>query len=264
VHFHGCFEWGDFLTAAADNFASARQALGLGLDSRGCLMLTESAGVHAYRELVNSPAITRDLGWHGGGGGGDGRSIVLSGDDGETLMIVPGRQIVTAERLEVLALGCDDEVPDRQPIRDVLRSLADRAAVPAIPGGLGKWGGPRGRLVRDLIEATPETSFCLGDNGGRARWLPGPALFRRAAARRIPVLGGSDPLPLPSQVTRPGSYGFVLDDWRDTDEPATAILTRLRGLTSSPVVFGERVSMPQMVRAQAGIRGWYAPARRRR
>lgn len=249
VHFHSCFNWDVFIRSAAAHFNAARGTLGLNPQSPGCLLMTESAGSTAYRSLLCGT--TAPDGWTVVGG--DQHSLALAGPRGDTILIVPGRQIVSAENLEVLCAGPAD-IPDGQPVHQVLSSIARLGGVPVIPWGLGKWWGSRGVLIRDLIDTWHDLPFCLGDNGGRARAFPRPSLFQTAEADGIPVLAGSDPLPLPSQVVRAGSYGFVLDDWTDTPRPAAAINDRLRQLTSSPPTFGSLCSTHAMVQAQLGIR----------
>ena len=181
-------------------------------------------------------------------------AVLLSRPPGETIIIVAGRQIVTAEKLEVLALGTTSAFPDGQPIRAVMQSVTNGGAVAVIPWGFGKWWGRRGQLVRGLIDATRDVPFCLGDNGGRAYGLPRPSLFHVADDHGIPVLPGSDPLPLPGHVSRPGSYGFVLNDWRESSQPSSAMKERLRALTHSPSTFGNLSSPSAMMRSQLGLR----------
>jgi hypothetical protein len=214
-------------------------------------MFTESAGANQYRALADRPALARSLGWqleHD-----DEGALLLSRSGDVNLVLIPGRQIVTAERLEVLALACSRDVPDGRPIRDVLREVVDLDAIAVIPWGFGKWIGPRGRIVRELIDRR-DTPFCLGDNGGRAMTLRRPALFDYAERRSMPVLAGSDPLPMPHQVDRPGSYGFILDRWSTTAHPTNAIKRGLRALTQSPPAFGELSSVTAMIRSQIGLR----------
>lgn len=50
-----------------------------------------------------------------------------------------GRQIVTAEKLEVLALGTDLDIDDGRPIREVLSLVTENGGLPVIPWGAGKW-----------------------------------------------------------------------------------------------------------------------------
>jgi hypothetical protein len=253
VHFHECFTWKVFLDAAAANLARARSATGRSRETRGCLLFTESAGASHFRALADRPALAGSAGWRAEKGD-DGCSLLLTSPGRSPLALVAGRQIVAAERLEVLALGCAREIPDGRPIRDVLRAVADENALAVVPWGFGKWMGRRGRIVRDLVERAGETPLCLGDNGGRMRLLPRPAIFGWAERRGILVLGGSDPLPLPDHATRAGSYGFVLEEWRDSPAPAAAVKARLRELRRSPPAFGSLSSASAALRAQAGLR----------
>jgi hypothetical protein len=183
-------------------------------------------------------------------------------DGSETVIIVAGRQIVTAERLEVLAVGCVDEFPDGKPIRDVMCAVADCGALPVVPWGFGKWLGARGRIVRSLVE-TPPVTFSLGDNGGRAALLPRPPLLGVAERRGIPVLLGSDPLPLAPEVTRAGSCGFVVADWATTARPAELLVRRLRSLRRTPAVFGDLNTLHGFVRSQLELRWRRLPVQRR-
>jgi hypothetical protein len=252
VHFHRCFTWKTFLDGASANFAAARRQLQVPGDSPGCLLFTETAGVDSHRALVSEPGLVGTIGWDLETRD-DNLSLVLR-RGGDIIMIVAGRQIVTAERLEVLAPGCADTVADGQPLRDVMRQVSASGAVPVIPWGFGKWSGRRGRLIHALLKRSDSPGFCLGDNGGRSRILGRPSLFDAAERRGLAVLGGSDPLPLATQVARAGSYGFVLPEWRDASRPAGAITERIRGLTRSPAAFGELISLASMLRSQVGIR----------
>jgi hypothetical protein len=251
VHFHDCFTWQAFLDAAVANFAAARRQLNLGDDSPGCLMFTESAGVNYYQALLNEPRLAS--GWHVDKGD-DGCSMALSRNGKDTIVIVAGRQIVTREHLEVLALGGRADIPDQQPIGDVLRAVVGSGAIAVIPWGFGKWLGRRGRLLRDLIESESSPPFGLGDNGGRPAMTRRPLLFEWAEHRGLLVLPGSDPLPMRNQIRRPASYGFVLDTWGATSRPAAAIKARIQSLRQSPPVFGKLSSVPRMILSQLEIR----------
>jgi hypothetical protein len=255
VHFHVCFTWDVFLEAAARNFAQVRRTLHVGSESAGCLMFTESAGANAFRSLVVQGRSKPARAWRAEATD-EAESVLLRHANGDTIIVVAGRQVVTAEKLEVLSLCTAAEFPDGQPIRSLLNSVARDGAVAVIPWGFGKWWGRRGRVIRALLELHRDIPFCLGDNGGRARRLPRPSLFDVAADHGIPVLGGSDPLPLPRHVTRAGSYGFVLEDWCETSRPASVIKERLRALTHSPTAFGRLSSAPEMMRSQLGLR-WH-------
>jgi hypothetical protein len=268
VHVHRCFAWESCLEAAAANFTRARLQLQLPADTPGCLLLAESAGGRAYHALRHATGAVQSRGWHVQATH-EARSIVvgrivpsehqsrassaLMGQN-DAMVVVAGRQIVTAERLEVLALAFDGNFPDGEPMHAVLRALTARGVLAVIPWGVGKWMGRRGRLVRDLIDQWADAPFCLGDNGGRAGAFGRPSLFGVAEGHGIPVLAGSDPLPLPGQVSRVGSYGFLLDAAWETSMPATGIVGAISALRVSPPVYGQLSSIQSMVRAQLDLR----------
>jgi hypothetical protein len=105
-----------------------------------------------------------------------------------------------------------------------------------------------------MVEEYADAPFCLGDNGCRPGALPRPGLFARAEEQRVPVLGGSDPLPVPAHVTRPGSYGFVLDAWHPEARPGQAIVRRIQKMQQSPPAFGTLSSFPGLLRSQIELR----------
>jgi hypothetical protein len=248
VHFHPGFTWEIFLTAAAGHFAAGRREVGLGEEGPGSLLFTESAGVHAFRDLRDGRGRIPG-GWELAPTGEDA-AVRVAGPAGQMLLLVAGRQIVTAEKLEVLALGWDGEFPDGQPIREVLARVVDAGAVPVVPWGFGKWWFRRGRLLRALIEGGVPYRFFLGDNGGRPRLSREPRLFDAARAHGTQVLPGSDPLPFPDQARRAGSYGFVLPVALSPDRPATAIREALVGLSEPPRTFGRRERLDRFIRNQ--------------
>ena len=252
MHVHDCFAWSPFIHAAVRNFARARRRLELPDSSPGCLVLVEPSGGRRFVSLWNDPGAVCVAGWRVERGA-DGRSLLFDCGGGATLLIVAGRQIVTAENLEVLAVACSREIRDSLPIRAALGAVADCGARAVVPWGFGKWLGRRGRIVRELIDALP-VPFSLGDNGGRAGSLPRPPLFRLAERRGVPVLTGSDPLPLPREERRAGSYGFVLHEWRMTSRPAESLAERIGSLRGSPPSFGELNTVPGLIRAQLGLR----------
>ena len=128
---------------------------------------------------------------------------------GEKLLVIAGRQIVTAERIEVLAIGCE-KIPDGLTLNATIASVRDTGAVPVLPWGVGKWIGKRGRLV---AKAAARDRVLLADNAGRPPGWPRPRLFEQHV-----ILRGTDPLPLSREQERIGKYGFVLegrfDSWR--------------------------------------------------
>ena len=166
------------------------------------------------------------------------------------IVLVAGRQIVSRERLEVLAIGTRATFADGRPLDEALAGVMAADAVAVVPWGVGKWQGARGRLIAHLLERDRDRRLFVGDNGGRLGLAPRPKLLARAERRRVPVLAGSDPLPSPAQLAKVGGYGFVAEVDLDAHAPFAALRGYLEGLQTSPRTFGRLESLPGFVRSQ--------------
>jgi hypothetical protein len=237
VHIHGCFPLAGFFDAAHANFErAARIQPGSRKTSHdgfiGVLMLTETARADCFKRL-SARADGEDSGL------GEWRlrqteetGSVTAERHGQCLYIIAGRQIVTAESLEVLALGCEDFVPAGEPVRWVIDRVRSAGAIAVIPWGFGKWWGGRGKVVSGLLKDHERLGFFLGDNGGRTAFLGRPAHFEDARRDGIAILPGTDPLPFPAECGRAGSFGLVMHQPIDPARPAAEIK---RLLTSTPL-----------------------------
>ena len=214
VHFHENYDEAAFLERHTEPYRGTAQS------SRHCCWQdARTAGVRkmAKRECRLAGYVTREP-----------SSLVLGG----RLLVIAGRQIVTAERIEVLAVGWRETIENGLALDATIAAIQDEGAVPVLPG---RWQvvGPRGRLVAN---AAARYNFLLGDNAGWPFGLPRSALFQQYA-----VLPGTDPLRLKTEQERVGTYGFVLEGHFDSDRPAAGIVKALQNLTQSPPVFGNRV-----------------------
>jgi hypothetical protein len=233
--------------------AGFTRAAGPSDDPVGYLLLAERHDDHHYHAFRDDDVRSADGRWTLAATA-EGCSIHAYHDGEKKLIIVAGRQIVTAERLEVLALGCDREFPDRRPVRDTLAAVRDSGAIPVLPWGFGKWWFGRGKTVVALIESEARHGLFLGDNGGRLQVGPRPKPFALAESMGVYTLPGSDPLPLPREARRAGGYGFRLDVAIDPDRPAQSIKDGLRDCSSQPPVFGRRATLSTFLRNQASLR----------
>ena len=225
VHIHGCFKLQVFLDSALANFMEEAGRCGHENDFTAFLLLTESKGENWFHRLkgglqdrengedkiVNNWTFhpTREI-----------YSLLARSLNGREIFMVAGRQILTRENLEVLALATTELFEDGNPLLEVIRAVRERGGIPVIPWGAGKWTGKRGEILKNLIEGAGDSSLFLGDNGGRPAILPRPRLFRLAEERGIRVLPGSDPLPFPSEVRRAGSFGLAIANMVNSEDPA--------------------------------------------
>ena len=250
VHLHPCFEVPAFLDAAAANLAAAAKRIGLARQPTGCLLLVESQGVDQFARLAEGSAATGA--WRVSPTA-EPVSLVARRQGASPIVLIAGRQIVSRERLEVLAVGSRAAVADGLPFEETVAAVMAAGAVAVVPWGVGKWIGARGRQVADLLDRDHERPLFVGDNGGRLGLAPRPKPFARAEGRHMPVLAGSDPLPWPAQISRVGSYGFVAEVDLDAPAPFAALRTYLERLATSPRTFGRLESLPGFVRSQVAM-----------
>jgi hypothetical protein len=254
VHFHPGYDREAFLDGALANFQAGAASIGLPGPFTGCLLLTEMGDARWFRSLL---AESPDGGAWRIERTAEADSLIARRASGERLILVAGRQIATADGLEVLALGRDAEIPDGLPLAETLRRVRENGALPVLPWGFGKWLGRRGALIAGELAAGGDGSqgeLFLGDNGGRPGIGGPPQLFAAARTHGVRVLPGSDPLPLPQHERRAGSYGFVLEGALDEERPAEDLLRRLRGLRGQPRVYGRCAALPRFLRDQIGLR----------
>lgn len=230
VHLHPDFDIAQVLDRASRNMelsASSER-------STGFLLLTEMAGIDRFGALPgNAGAWSIEP-------CAEPVSLVACRDDRLRLFIVAGRQIVTAEGLEVLAQGTTEAIADGLPLNDVMALVDDLGALAVLPWGVGKWTGARGRIVRSLVASAPASAgFFLADSGVRLRGTPRPGLLAESEANGWRVLAGSDPLPLSSQTAAVGRFGFVAKLPLDPDRPFNSLDAWLRSCGQSPDHYGK-------------------------
>lgn len=233
VHLYDCFEPGEFFNAAWQNFYLAAQQFGHAEAFSGILLFTECRVDNAFQSLCRRAVEgTQDddprwRGWHFQTIADDPRSLLVQRDQAK-LWVVAGRQIITAEKLEVLALISDARFDDGQPLDQCLRTVVAHDAIPVIPWGAGKWWGQRGRLLSQILDAGVSAPLYLGDNGGRPGLWAQPRHFVQARQAGVAVLPGSDPLPLPWDARRVGSRGLALGADSEPTAPGEQLRERLR------------------------------------
>jgi len=237
AHLHQRFDPETFLAAAESNFRQAATALGTGGSVVGLLVLTAGRDEDSWHRLASFKAAPGPAAW-ACLKTGEELSLLVERAGDIRLILVAGRQLRTAEALEVLALGCNRDLPEGRPIGETLLAVRDCGALPVVPWGFGKWWGRRGRLLANLLETEPPASFFLGDNGGRPSSFPRPGTLEMARRVGIRDLPGSDPLPFAGEVARAGSRGFVLPAPLDRDAPAAGLLNQLRDPDFHPETYG--------------------------
>lgn len=165
---------------------------------------------------------------------------------GRELIILAGRQIVTRERIEVLALCCEKPMPDGGALDDTLARVRDSGAVPVLPWGLGKWWGSRGRLVERAILSAAPGSLAVGDTCLRPSFFGESSLHRLARSRGLAMLFGSDPLPRAGEERFVGRLATLFEGEWDPLKPVDSF-RRLVARRAPATEIGSRCSFAEFI-----------------
>jgi hypothetical protein len=251
VHIYDCFDLDGLFDAASRNFASAARRLRLADSPREeMLLLTETVNDHVFDALAAGEL--RSKRWQVAPTQEPAVLQVTQGQKPKIWMIA-GRQIATAEDLEVLALGTTRRFPDGEPIAVSLAASEESAAMTALPWGFGKWWGQRGTIIERIMTAPRNRPLYAGDNGGRLAWSTRPQLLLRGERVGVKILPGTDPLPFAGQESRVGGYGMMVPDWEVGARPLQQLVARLAQSTGSPVEFGGLTGVTSFVRQQIAM-----------
>jgi len=254
VHIYPCYPLAPFLDAAWENFQKMSGSAEL---SGALLMLSETSADHCFARLQQRAGETL-------GAGEDGRgwqvlhtdeteSLRLEREDGAQLILVAGRQLQTREHLEVLALGTLSEFPDDRPLSETLDRVREAQALPVLPWAFGKWWGARGRLIDGVLVSPDGGELYVGDNGGRFSLGREPSQLRLARQRGIPILSGSDPLPLASEASRAGSFGFALEAQLEPSRPCLFVKAAVRAAGFAPRPYGSTLGLARFASNQLRV-----------
>jgi len=215
----------------------------------GLLLLADPAGVDSKSWLEASlPALPE--GWRVEGGEPP-LLFHFRSPRGTRISVLRGQQLVTSEGLELLAIGADSPLP-RGPLESMIQACQQAGCLAIVPWGVGKWLGRRGRLLRAVVDQHSDGSILLGENGGRPWFWPRESLMSHAESRHIPVLPGSDPLPLTGDELRVGSTGAIMTLEGQDALSVSQLLERLR--RGKWTTFGRRMGAWHFMRNQLGLR----------
>lgn len=239
VHFYPCYSLPVALRCLSDNLQRLASRIDPERPAMRVGLLAESRSHRFYRDCCDG-RYPHSLGeWTIAPGPEDGTLLCRRNGQVE-ITLIAGRQIVTAERLEILALTVDVDIQDGCPVQDVLAAITAANGIPVINWAPGKWFFQRGTLVRTLIDhATPGTLW-LGDTCLRPRLWPTPKLMQYGRERGISILAGSDPLPFPGEERWLGQYAFRGSGPCDSARIVSEARRILRGRPESMQLVGRR------------------------
>ena len=258
VHIRPCFNIDQLLTSAWQNFQRYASQKGNTTKFTGVLLLTETSEDNWFAQTVNqiqtSPSKSFNTEKWAFSPTAESCSLRATNDQGHTLLLMAGRQVVTAENLEVLALICDRTFSDGLPLEETIQAIQKQKALVVLPWGFGKWLGNRGRLISSLIENASLAPLFLGDNSGRPIFWPRPHYFQRIEQQGRQILPGTDPLPIASEASRPGSFGLAIAGTLDSETPGQSLRERLLHPQAEWEAYGQLETPLKFIRNQLAIR----------
>lgn len=157
-----------------------------------------------------------------------------------SFLLLAGRQVITAERLEALALVVHSSIPDGLSARETIARVGDAGGVAVLSWAPGKWFFKRGKAVRSLLEELPANAFLLGDTSLRPLGWGEPRLMRLARQRGFRVVAGSDSLPFAGEEKWLGGYGCTVRAHYDSNRPVASLRNALVSAECSLRIAGRR------------------------
>ena len=244
VHLYPCYQLDKALNALFGNLAR------LGTNATKVAFLAERFDCDFFDNLKNNRC--EDL---------PGYIHVLAGDDEkvitlvhekrqEELLLVAGRQIVTQERIEVLAIAWHKPVPNGLSAHKVVDQIRTDGGVPIVSWSPGKWMFGRREVILQLLKDFPPGSLALGDTTLRPIGWGRPKLMQQGVSAGFSLTAGSDPLPFAGEEKYLGSYGTLLTADFDKTSPVESIRKLLLSKPATGQLVGKRNQPIEMIGRQ--------------
>ena len=240
IHIHSCFDLNLLLDSVYKNFCEVAKLFNVKkFDSVLCL--TENFNVNyfsKFERMAESQNQNNSSAWKFYLTN-EPNSIRVLRKPEEVMYIIAGQQIVTKERLEVLAIGLIDKIENGKPIIQVINLVKKNNALPIISWGAGKWIGSRKKIIVKLVNKYTGDFLFLGDNGNRPFFWSRPSIFKEAEKLNIRNLQGTDPFPFESEITKAGSYGFGVEGNINSLNPFEEIRKKVLDMNIPLLQFGK-------------------------
>jgi len=197
IHLYPCYDLKHALGILRANLSSLEP------ESIHLAFLAERYDCHYFQEIKDkrveistSPVQIEDF----------GEALLLQEEGYNDLFLFAGRQIITRERLEVLSLTMDAEIPDGLPVQEVIDRINRIGGVAVLSWAPGKWFSGRGKIVAGLLTEYSANELLLGDTTLRPWCWFEPWLMKKGGKSGFSILAGSDPLPFPGEEKMMGRY----------------------------------------------------------
>ena len=227
VHYYPCFDAEVFLASLYCNLVATARKLGASESVYPVVCLLDSSASSGFASLAAGHlGDTSQLSWAVKTDSASAAVLHLSNGADESITVIGGRQVVTKENVELILLGCIEPVADGQALQDLLSAYQHRYGV-ILPWGFGKWLGKRGTIINQLF-ANKGMRFCLGDNAGRPSAWKTVQQFQLADQYDVPVVAGSDPLPISAHQNIAGKSAIGLHGILNAENPVEDLVIKIR------------------------------------
>lgn len=201
LHLYPCYDLDRAFSGLIDRLAAHHKPQAV---FAACL--AERSGYNFYEQLQTGKQLLDFKVEHA-----DSRQLILCrNNDSSRLTLLPGRQIIAAERIEVLALCTDALFADGTPAAELIRYIRAQNGVPVLPWSPGKWFFQRGKVIAHLLRSFTPQDLLIGDVSLRPIGWPLPFLMRTAKRLGYQIISGSDPLPFSGEEKQFGRYASCI------------------------------------------------------
>jgi hypothetical protein len=213
-------------------------------------LLSERADCSAFEQLLR----TAQIGMYHVVPTGEPGTLRVQLGERIVLYILAGRQVITADGLEVCALASGINIPDRElDAASCIQTALDAGALVSLNWAPGKWFGKRGKIVSDLFARDVQPGLFIGDSAMRPTFWSEPKLMRSARAKGWRILAGSDPLPFSGEERTFGRYGCMITGEWDVERPAASLVALLTQQDVTINLWGMRRGPFEFFRRQIAI-----------
>jgi hypothetical protein len=251
IHFHPCFNAEKFFDEGRNNFHSFATQQEI-ISFQSVLCFTESFGCNIFGELSKKADNREKIGAWDIQKTDEQNSLLLKDSAGFEIFVIAGRQIVTKEKLEVLALGLKEDIHEGKPAGEVIKQVIASHSLPVLPWGFGKWLGKRGKIILELVSSQKYSCY-LGDNGNRPWFMGKSRVFAMGLDGGMFNLPGSDPLPFVSEVVKPGSFGCIMEGSLRNKQPFHDLYELITQASKPFAQFGKPESAAHFLRNQIAM-----------
>ncbi len=181
----------------------------------------------------------------------EGKCIKIQSPVVAPLYLFAGRQIVTAERLEILCLGVDADIPDGLAADIAVRRIREVGGIAVLTWAVGKWLFARAKVVQKLLSEFTPDELLLGDSAMRPIFWPQPKPMRWAVREHRVILAGTDPLPAAGEERVMGSFASLLKMEFDETNALASLNSGIFTAGSMPKSVGRRSGVVPFIRRMA-------------